>query len=169
MRKAILITLLGLVCGACASSENPSPQPTPTPDDPATRAARAEEKFQGSGSRRGQLRTEARNAVTDFVKSSLPGWTVKGISSQHDDIDGFSMDADLERQGHHIVLTFEVRKFFPESGEAYWLAVPVNKFRLDRLHALTDADLKRQLEEAQSQLQEAQSQLEERPDSPDEP
>jgi ABC-type glycerol-3-phosphate transport system substrate-binding protein len=164
MRKAILIVLLGLASAACSgnSTGQPTPTPTPTPDDPKTRAARAEEKFQNSSGRHGETRTAARNAVADFVKSNLPGWTVKGISSQGDGV--FSMDADLERQGQHIVISFDVRKFFAESGDGYWLAVPVNKFRFGRLQALTDADLQKQLQEAQTELEDRKSS-----DSPDEP
>lgn len=139
--------------------------PTPTPDDPAKRAARAEEQFQLEGEGRdGDTRAAARAAVTEFVRLSLPGWTLRGISSQGMALGlitetpyVFSMDADLERQGHRIVVTFDVRKFFAESGDGYWVAVPVNRFRLDRLRALTEADLRKQLQNAQEELQEAKS------------
>ena len=66
----------------------------------------------------------------------------------------FSIDADLEKQGRHVVLTFDVRKFFPEPGEPYWVAVPLSKFREDRLQKLDDADLMKRLDNAQRELDE---------------
>lgn len=170
MQARVLLLSFLIVSSSAACSKTGSGSssvPTPTPDNPATRAARAEEEFLTSYfDRNGEMRTAARTAVNDFVKSSLPGWTVKGISSQLYEPSTFSMDADLEREGHHVVITFDVRKFFSDSGDSYWLAVPVNKFRLDRLHALTDADLQKQLKDAQSELENAR----EPPDSvPDEP
>lgn len=112
------------------------------------------------------MRTAARNAVVDFVKTHLSGWKVKGISSQAFEDHIFSMDANIEKEGHEAVIIFDVRKFFPDSGEPYWLAVPVNKFRLDRFHALTDAELKQKLEDAENQLEPPEP---EQPDNPDYP
>ena len=156
--RFLFFFLLIATVGCSQTGSQSSATPTPTPDDPKTRAAREEQHFQQVTieRRNGELRTEARNAVTDFVKSYLPGWTLKGISSQaYEDTNSYEMDADLERQNHHIVISFDVRKFFPESGESYWLAVPVNRFRFDRLHALTDADLRKQLQDAQTELENA--------------
>jgi hypothetical protein len=104
----------------------------------------------------GEMRAEARTAVADFVKTYLPGWTLKAIASQaYGATNSCSMDADLEREKQHIVITFDVRKFFSDTGDSYWLAVPVNKFRLDRLNALTDADLRKQLRDTQDELNSA--------------
>jgi hypothetical protein len=165
------ILLSVLVSGACsgATSNNPSGAtsdrktviPTPTPDDPATRSAREEEAFENVPNQDVLKRVTARRAVVEFVNSSLPGWSLKGMSSQlHEDINAVSVDADLEKESEHVVISFEVRQFVPESGNgAYWLAVPVNKFRFKRLHALTDANLKKQLEDAQTELEDAQTQL----------
>src|SRR5260370_29024103 len=149
----VLILIVALVSVSCSPSGR-SAKPSPTPDDPATRAARAEEKFHDFDfDRKGEMGTAARNAVIDFVKAHLPGWRVKGISSQTFEDHVFSMDTNIEREGHEAVITFDVRRFFPDSGDPYWLAVPVNKFRLDRFRALTDAELKQRLEEAENQLE----------------
>src|SRR5438067_1448685 len=151
MPRLLLFFLLIPLVGCSGTGNNSSATPTPTPDDPKTRAAREEQHFQGFAIEKlnGEMRADARQAVADFVKSYLPGWTLKAISSQaYDDTNSYSMDADLERQNHHIVISFDVRKFFADSGDSYWLAVPVNKFRLDRLQALTDADLRKQLQDA---------------------
>lgn len=60
----------------------------------------------------------------------------------------FSIDAHLEKPDSHLVVTFDVRKFLPESGDAYWLAIPANRYRLDRLHKLSDTDVLEQLRDA---------------------
>jgi hypothetical protein len=171
-RRAYLFLLVfALALAGCSASDKSTGEPTPTPDNPATRAARAEEDFQGwrgkLEDRGGEFRTAARNAVAEFVKSRLPGWTVKGIASQSYDENVFSMDADLARESQRVVVTFEVRKFFSESGDGYWLAVPVNKYRLDRLHALTDAQLRKELGEAQEQLNNPPEQEEPEPEDRD--
>lgn len=150
----VILFLSVAVCGGCSSSSNKAnSKPTPKLDDPKTHAARQEEDFQAYGSDiEGGLRTEARHAVLDFVKESLPGWNVKGMACQLREMSIFSIDADLEKQGKHAVITFDTRKFFPESGDPYWLAVPVNKFRLDRLHDLTDAGKAKELQEAEDTI-----------------
>lgn len=165
MEKAALIFLIALGCAGCSNSgSSTQATPTPSPEEFSFRATKSEEEFLNLNTQRAELVVDARAAVSDFVRSNLPGWTVKGLSSQL--AEGRSrvvfIDADLEKQGHRIVISFEARKFFPESGEGYWLAVPVNKFRLGRLQALTEADLQKQLKDAQTQLEEA-------PNSSDEP
>jgi hypothetical protein len=169
MPRFLLFFLIIPLVGCSGTNTNSSATPTPTPDDPKTRAARAEQKFQDFTTEKlnGEMRAEARNAVAGFVKSYLPGWTLKAISSQaYDETNSYSMDVDLERQNHHIVITFDVRKFFADSGDSYWLAVPVNRFRFDRLHALTDADLRKQLEDAQNELDSAREPPEPDSDNP---
>ena len=148
----LVVTFLG---GCSGSNSGNAPTPTPTPEqDAATRTARLEREFQGVRLRKAtdEERTEARRAVLDFVKANLPGWNVKGMSSQIYEEKVFSIDADLEKQGRHVVVTFDTRMFFPESGDPYWLALPVNKFRQDRLHKLNDADLLEQLDKAQREI-----------------
>ena len=140
-----------LFLAACSDQipDNLNATPTSTPDDPTTRPARLERDFQGGSvvgtDEAGQMRTETRRAVSDFVKTNLPGWNIKGMSSQVYPGYVFSIDADLEKENSHMIVTFDTRKFFPESGDAYWLAVPANKYRLDRLHKLGDAEVLEQL------------------------
>src|SRR6266852_2158460 len=105
MRFRTLLPLLCLAAAfvACSGGKNSKADAKPTPDNPATRAARAEEEFQRWGSyidkEEGQFRTSARNAVAAFVTSSLPGWTVKGIASQlYEEQNMFLMDAELVRE-----------------------------------------------------------------------
>jgi hypothetical protein len=158
MKARILLFLLCLavVCLGCSSPETSDVQPAPTPDDPRTRTARAEREFQRHDrDADGEHRTAARAAVIDFVKASAPAWTVKGIASQVYEGNAFSMDAELESKNQRIVVTFDVRKFFSDSGDGYWLAVPVNKFRVDRFQALTENTLRKELGDAQQQLEDS--------------
>lgn len=159
--KSLLLSVL--ICFAmfsfgCSGSGNSNAQPTPTPDNAKTRAARAEQDFQEGlksiENEEGEFRTAGRNAVAEFIRTKLPGWTLKGISAQPYSQNVFSMDAEIEKQAQHVVLTFDVRKFFSESGDGYWLAVPVNKFRADRIQALVESDLRKQLAQAQTELDE---------------
>jgi len=161
MRKAILFSLLVLACAGCSDSGSPTAITNPTPA--STPDLASEEEFLILNDQQAELVNDARKAVNDFVKTRLPGWMVKGLSSE---LPGnrrryVLVDADLQREGHSIVVAFEVRRFFPESGESYWLAIPVSKFRADRLHALTELDLQKQLKEAQTDLEEATSSPEE--------
>jgi hypothetical protein len=169
MPRFLLFFLIIPLVGCSGTNKNSSATSTPTPEGPKTKAARAEQEFQDFTIEKlnGEMRADARNAVADFVKSYLPGWTLKAISSQaYDGTNSYSMDADLERQNYHIVITFDVRKFFGDSGDSYWLAVPVNRFRFDRLHALTDADLRKQLQDAQNELDSAREPPEPDSDNP---
>ena len=146
LKLAIACTAV-LFVGACSDqvADNTNTAPSPTPDDPITRPARLERDFQGGEvvgtDDEGEMRTEVRQAVSDFVKTNLPGWNIKGMSSQVYPGYVFSVDADLEKQDSHMIVTFDTRKFFPQSGDPYWLAVPANKYRLDRLHKLGDSDV----------------------------
>ena len=160
----VIVCASALTLCACSGQSNDSANatPSPTPDNPVTRPASLEREFQAQSvgwAEAGEpgLRTEARQAVTEFVKKNLEGWNIKGMSSQVYPGYAFSIDADLEKADTHMVLTFDVRKFFPESGDAYWLAVPENKYRLDRLHKLSDVFLRKQLRKTEEQLEETRS------------
>jgi hypothetical protein len=119
-----------------------------------------EREFQGGDviGTREEDRAEARKAVTEFVNKNLPGWNIKGMSSQVYPGVVFSIDADLEKSDGHVVVTYDVRKFFPESDSPYWLAVPVNKYRLDRLHKLSDTNVLEQLRDAKEAIRSAPEQ-----------
>jgi hypothetical protein len=154
---AIVCALAFPLC-ACSDENHNSAvaKPTPTPDDPATRPARLEREFQGGNviatDEEGKERTEARQAVTSYVKENLQGWNLKGMSSQVFPGYVFSIDADLEKEGKHTIVTFDTRRFFAESGDAYWLAVPVNAFRLDRLHKMSDGNILEELRDAKDRI-----------------
>jgi hypothetical protein len=117
-------------------------------DNPATRSARFEEEFQNQADKNGEIRSEARQAVLDYIKTNLSTWNVKGMSCEEFNRNNFAIDADLEKDGQHVVLTLYTEKFFPESGDPYWVAIPVTRERLDRLHVQSDEDLLKQLEKA---------------------
>src|SRR5437870_11742521 len=152
----LLPTLFVVAAFGCSNSptQNSESKSTPATESTKITAVQREQEFQNrwitsssSEAEEYQVREQARATVTDFVKNNLPGWTVKGVSSECT-LKIFSIDADLEKQGRHVVLTFDVRKFFPEAGEPYWVAVPLTKFREDRL------DLMKRLDNAQRELDE---------------
>ena len=69
----------------------------------------------------------------------------------------FTADAEIEKDGKHSVVTFLIERFFPESGDPYWMAIPVNRFTRDRLHHLSDDELLKQYNKAQEELDDLQS------------
>ncbi len=117
--------LPALVCASMLTlyaCSNPSDDPvvvasSPTPDNPATRPARLERDFQGGSvvgtDEEGKMRTEARQAVLEFVKNNLQGWNVKGMSSQVYPGYVFSIDADLEKAGNILSLPSILASFSP--------------------------------------------------------
>jgi hypothetical protein len=156
LSRLMILLCLAVLVGSCSNAESPSPPPGAAPDDPATRPARLEAEFQGDYGDT-DIRMRARGAVLDFAKTNLSNWTVKGMASQSYYANVFSIDADLEREGRHVVITFDVHKFFPESGDSYWLAVPANKFRQDRQHEFSDDSLFKRFTRAQAELEELRS------------
>lgn len=64
------------------------------------------------------------------------------------------MDVEIEKQDQRVVVSFEVRKFFSDSGNGYWRAVPMNQGREDRVHSLNEDSLRKQLFGVQTQLYE---------------
>ena len=164
---AILFTFVIISEGCSSGGGTANSTPTPSPHSPATRAALEERGFQRrTFDNNADIRTEARRTVSEFVKVNLPGWDIKGMSAQAYEGNIFSIDADLEKQGKRVVITFDTRKFFSEASEPYWIAVPVNRFRQDRLHKLNDADILKQLNKAQNELDDLRSPSEtETPDS----
>ena len=160
MRRSAIVTTALVLSATLSGCSNPDSQKNTTvasTDSSATLAAKLEDQFQNDAERNAEFRAEARHAVLDFVKANLSGWNVTGMASQAFYGNVFSIDADLEKDGHHVVITVEARKFFPESSDPYWLAVPVNTFRRDRLHTLNDDDLFKKLKKAQAELEELRS------------
>jgi hypothetical protein len=159
--RLVMAGFLAVAATGCSDSptQNTDTKATPTKEVHETRPVEMEREFQNkwiatSEPEEYEVREQARAAVVDFVKKNLPEWNLKGMSSQVHALKIFSIDADLEKQGNHVVITFDVRKFFPESGDAYWIAVPTNKFRQDRINKLDGADLMKRLDNAQRELEE---------------
>jgi hypothetical protein len=155
MRKALLAStpLLLILFSACDPPAN-SNTVTPTKE---FETAKREEEFQAIDESEAniQLRVEARVAAANFVKAKLPKWTIKGMSSNAYKWNVFWVDVDIERDTHGLVLNLQVEKFFPESGEAYWKAMPMKKALDDELHDINDADILKQLNDARQELDKA--------------
>lgn len=145
-----LISLFLVVCGGACSNTKPADTPPPN-------AAALEVEFQNQDDPKGEIRAQARQAVLDFVSRNLSTWSVKGMSSQRFYQNVFDIDADLEKDGKHFGVTFFTEKFFPESGEPYWLAIPVNKFTRERLRRLSDDELLKLYSKARQELDDLQS------------
>lgn len=151
---AFALVSLSIFIGGCSDA---STQKVVSEDNPATKAARLEAEFQQQTDANGVMRSEARQTVSDFVRTNLSTWNVKGMSCEVFAQNSFAIDADLERNGQHTIITLYTERFFPESGDPYWVAIPVNKLRRERLHRLSDEDLIKQLDKVRNQLEDLQS------------
>jgi hypothetical protein len=161
MRKALLVLallLLTLLFG-CAKSDATlanTKKVTP-PENPATRVAELEDEFQIGSDFDYESRAQARQAAIEFVKANLPKWIIKGVSSRQYQANIFWVDVDIERENQRLILSLNVQKFFPETGEAYWRAAVLTEDVKERLHKMNDADLIKRLEETQEKLSNLQS------------
>jgi hypothetical protein len=81
-------------------------------DNPATRAARLEAEFQNQTDPNGEMRSQARQAVSDFVRTNLSTWSLKGMSCEVFAQNTFAVDANLEKDGQHVVITLYTERFF---------------------------------------------------------
>jgi len=138
-RAVIAVFVITLLFTACQESE----PPTSSKD-----VADKEEEFQSDNDVDNRMRSQIRSAVVEFVKSNLPNWKLKGVSTELYQFNVFWVAADIEKDGHGLVLNLAVRKFFPESGEAYWKVVPLRKTLEDQLHDMNDAAQLKKLNEA---------------------
>jgi outer membrane biogenesis lipoprotein LolB len=112
---ALVAALLFSACGTNAPTDKVSPSPT---QPPATQIAEAEEKFQASSPP--EIRAQARQAATDYIRNNIPQWQVRGVNSKDYKYNEFEVDIDLKRDADEITLPLSVQKFFPEQGESYW-------------------------------------------------
>jgi len=108
-----------------------------------------------------EARLEARQTALDFVKATLPAWTLKGMAARAYAGYIFWIDADLEKNNRHVVISLETQKFFPENGEPYWLAVPIDKFKRERINDLDDAALLKRFDKLRHELEELETPPEE--------
>ncbi|HBB95591.1 MAG TPA: hypothetical protein DC054_09380 [Blastocatellia bacterium] len=155
VRTLLIVLLLSILAVACGSTNNPanapaSPSPSPSPQDPKARAAKQEASEQASayGSDPNSDRGPAREAASQFVKTELPQWTLKGISTEPYESNVFWVDVDIENGPRTRVLSLIVKRFYPENGEPYWKAFPLDKSHASQLHDAHDAEIKRQLDES---------------------
>ena len=157
------------VLSSCAARKSPDrASPTPTPKSPAQRVAESEAEFQ-EDSADSDLRAEARQAVTDFIKSKAPSWKIKGCSSEAYQNSSFWVAVDLEKDKRIAIAPFLVRKFFPESGDPYWRVIFLRSTFEEQQHALHDADLLKQLNQEKERVQELENPEPIYQEPPDEP
>lgn len=127
IKPLALVGLFLAVCiGGCSNANTQGGKPV---DSSTAPAATQEEAFSNQDDPKAEIRSQSRQAVLDFVSTNLSSWNVKGMSCERYNQNIFATDADLEKDGRHVVVAFFTEKFFPESGDPYWLAIPVNKFR----------------------------------------
>jgi hypothetical protein len=141
-----LLLCLSLACRSADKVENSAkPSPSPSAEDSKARVAREEAKSQGNDYF-DRSRTAVREAASQFVKTELPAWTLKGMASEPFESNVFWVDVDLENGQHKRVLSLVVKQFFPESGKPYWKAFPLDKSHASQLHDARDSRIEAELE-----------------------
>jgi hypothetical protein len=139
-------------CGDSVSNKQ-APSPTPTPESPDVHTAKLEHKFESDSDSKGEIRAQARHAAMDYIKTKLPMWNLKGLSSELYSDNTFWIVADIEEGKRNFVAVFSVRKFFPEQGEPYWKVIPLRNTMEDLQHALKDEQLLRELGATKAELE----------------
>jgi hypothetical protein len=99
------------------------------------------------------MRAEVRQTVSETVKAKLPSWTIKGLAIEPYQNNVFWVAADIEKGDKSVVINLVVRKFFPESGNAYWKAILENESLRQQLHNMNDADIWKKLNEAKDEIE----------------
>ena len=148
---------------SCDSSKSARATPTPTPQSSAERVAESESEFQQDW-KDDSIRAEARQAAIKFLKTKAPDWNIRGVSSEAYQNGSYWIAVDLEKDKRTAVVPFLVRKFFPESGDPYWRVIFLRSTFEAQEHALHDADLLKQLDEAETRVYELEN-----PEPPVEP
>ena len=75
------------------------------------------------------------------------------MASQSYESNVFWVDVDLENGQRKRILSLIVKRFFPESGEPYWKAFPIDRSHASQLHYAHDGETQRQLNEANDKIQ----------------
>jgi hypothetical protein len=146
---SVLIALSG--CNSSSNSNNASP--TPTPKSKAVVVAESESDFQQQPDFENLMRAEVRQTVSETVKAKLPSWTIKGLAIESYQNNVFWVAADIEMGHKSVVLSLVVRRFFPESGNAYWKVILENESLRQQLHNMNDADIWKKLSEAKDEIE----------------
>jgi hypothetical protein len=145
MGRITLCTLaLLLFFTACNNQPSPSLEASPTPT-PTPTSALAEIQFQASPDPNGEMRAEARRAVTEYLRVAARGWAVKGLALQLYAGNEFSVSAHVEKDNKRAVISLVVRRFYPENGNPYWLAILSDRSIEAQLHDLSDRALEDEL------------------------
>src|SRR5687768_5173115 len=150
MSRSLLITICCtlVAVSACGGASNSgSPSPTPTPKSNAVLVAESEGDFQQKGDFENTMRAEVRETVGETIKSKLPSWTIKGIATELYHGNVFWVAVDIEKAGKSVVINLVAKKFFPESGNAYWKAILATESVKQQLHNMNDADIWKKLNE----------------------
>jgi hypothetical protein len=117
--KSIAVFMLFMLLLLCAC-DHPENNKTAAGQPSPTRAAEAEVKFDVDIDP--VIRTEARQAAVDYVKSKLPAATIKGVSSQPYKYNQFEVDIDITTSAdpESIMVPTFAQKFFPDNAAPYW-------------------------------------------------
>jgi hypothetical protein len=156
MSRNLLITICFtiVVISACGGASNSNSAPaTPSPKSNALLVADSEGDFQQEDDFPNTMRAEVRETVTDTVKAKLPSWTIKGIATEPYQHNVFWVAVDIEKAGKSVVINLVVKRFFPESGNAYWKAILANESLKQQLHNMNDAQVWKKLNEATDEIE----------------
>jgi hypothetical protein len=145
--------------GCNKSAPKPAKPPDEPPKDAAHQIAEAEDEFQSAFTVGGTYRAEARQAAVDLVKTQLSTWSIKGIASHEYKGQVYDVDVEIERKGKRLVLSFFVRKFFPESGEPYWQARLERGSLERRLEHIEDDGILKELNDAKDKINDLEKEL----------
>jgi hypothetical protein len=139
---------------ACNSGSNGNnASPTPTPKSNAVVVAEIESDFQQQPDFENLMRAEVRQTVSETVEAKLPSWTIKGLAIEPYQNNVYWVAADIEKGNKNVVLSLVVRRFFPESGNAYWKVMLENESVRQQLHNMNDADIWKKLSEAKDEIE----------------
>jgi len=129
--------LLAMVLTSCTQvpSSLPPPSSSSSPN-PSIQVAESEAKFEDD--LRPEIRAQARQATVDYIKAKIPGWQIKGISSQAYQYNEFTVDVDIIKDQLNVVLPFRVQKFFPETDTPYWRATLLHTVAEQALDEILD-------------------------------
>jgi hypothetical protein len=164
MRLLSLLTMMLLLIASGCERESkapispsplPSPSPSATPLDPKVKAALSEAATIDSLYQHFPKvdLLAPRQAASALLKSELPDWTLKGLSTEPYESNIFWIDADIEKGNRRRVISLLVKEFYPEDGSpAYWKAFPVDRIHAARLHDLRDISLQHQLDDANEKV-----------------
>lgn len=102
------------------NNANLEPTPSPSPQTPQEKSAQSEKETQNEDSF--ENRAKARQAVVDYVKNSMPGQTIDGISLLSYTGNLYVASVDLSSAKKPQAISLLVRMYVKDNGETYWKA-----------------------------------------------